>query len=101
MNRTRKLVISMMLACFALSVSAKEHMADHDKYRVVINHEEQYSIWVANRPVPEGWKATGFVGKRNEALDHIDEVWKQGPEQRREIALELYKELQAEQGKSR
>ncbi len=48
---------------------------DDRQYRVVINHEEQYSIWFAEREIPRGWKAEGFKGKKQECLDHIEEVW--------------------------
>lgn len=53
---------------------ADEH-EDERQYLVVINEEEQYSIWLADRPMPDGWKATGFRGKRPECLVHIDEIW--------------------------
>jgi MbtH protein len=43
--------------------------------RVVMNHEEQYSIWWADRDLPPGWTATGFEGTREECLEHIDQVW--------------------------
>jgi len=51
--------------------------ADNDDrtYRVVVNHEEQYSIWSAERELPAGWTATGFEGAREDCLAHIDEVW--------------------------
>lgn len=45
-------------------------------YRVVVNDEEQYSIWVEDREIPAGWRATGFAGSREECLAHIDETWK-------------------------
>ena len=48
---------------------------DSRRYRVVINHEEQYSIWFADREVPEGWKEIGKSGTRKECLDYIEEVW--------------------------
>ena len=62
------------------------------KYRVVINHEEQYSIWVSNREVPKGWKPTGFIGSKEEALDNIEEVWTdmRPLSARRKTALEIY-----------
>jgi MbtH protein len=44
-------------------------------YRVVVNNEEQYSIWAADRDIPGGWRAEGVVGTREECLDHIEEVW--------------------------
>lgn len=48
---------------------------DDRTYRVVMNHEEQYSIWFADREPPTGWTATGFEGSRADCLAHIDEVW--------------------------
>lgn len=53
-------------------------MTDDDDtrtYRVVINHEDQYSIWFADRDLPEGWRPDGVQGTRQECLAHIDEVW--------------------------
>ncbi|MFB8029065.1 MbtH family protein [Streptomyces sp. NPDC056465] len=44
-------------------------------YRVVVNHEEQYSIWNAHREPPAGWRAEGFTGDRQQCLDHIASVW--------------------------
>lgn len=44
-------------------------------FRVVVNHEEQYSIWSDGLDVPDGWRPTGFSGSREECLAHIDEVW--------------------------
>jgi uncharacterized protein YbdZ (MbtH family) len=48
---------------------------DSRTYKVVINHEEQYSIWPHDRDNPLGWRDEGMVGKRKECLDHIDQVW--------------------------
>jgi MbtH protein len=45
------------------------------QYLVVINDEEQYSIWAADREIPAGWHATGVSGPRDECLAHIGEVW--------------------------
>jgi MbtH protein len=55
-------------------------MADVDdtdtrRYRVVRNDEEQYSIWPADRPVPDGWRDAGRSGGRDECLAYVDEVW--------------------------
>ena len=52
-----------------------QEMKDGRRYSVVINHEEQYSVWFADREVPEGWKRTDFSGTKKECLDHIEEVW--------------------------
>jgi MbtH protein len=45
------------------------------RYAVVVNHEEQYSIWPAERELPLGWTATGKTGGKQQCLDHINEVW--------------------------
>jgi MbtH protein len=45
------------------------------KYAVVINHEEQYSIWLADREVPTGWKPVDFQGSKEKCMDYIEEVW--------------------------
>ena len=44
-------------------------------YTVVVNDEEQYSIWLADRGLPLGWRAVGVTGTRAECLGHIDRVW--------------------------
>jgi uncharacterized protein YbdZ (MbtH family) len=46
-----------------------------DTYAVVINDEEQYSIWPTEKPLPAGWRGVGKEGPRQECLDHIGEVW--------------------------
>jgi MbtH protein len=46
-----------------------------DLYVSVRNDEGQYSIWLADRPLPAGWASDGFQGSKDECLDHIDEVW--------------------------
>lgn len=44
-------------------------------YKVVINHEEQYSIWPAERENPIGWKDVGKSGMKTECLEYIKQVW--------------------------
>jgi len=44
-------------------------------YKVVINREEQYSIWPADRSIPRGWKDLGRQGDRSACLAYIEEVW--------------------------
>jgi MbtH protein len=44
-------------------------------YKVVVNHEEQYSIWPADRDNPLGWKDAGKSGRKQDCLDYIKEVW--------------------------
>ncbi|MBB5805006.1 MbtH protein [Saccharothrix ecbatanensis] len=45
------------------------------EYVVLINEEEQYSIWRADRQLPDGWTSADFTGSRQECLDHVDRVW--------------------------
>jgi len=44
-------------------------------FKVVINDEEQYSIWPEYKDIPAGWRAVGPVGKKSECLAYIKEVW--------------------------
>jgi MbtH protein len=44
-------------------------------YKVVINHEEQYSILLADKANPPGWRDGGRTGLKKECLDYINEVW--------------------------
>ena len=48
---------------------------DNRQYKVVINDEEQYSIWPAERANPAGWHDIGFEGLKQACLDHIENVW--------------------------
>ncbi len=48
---------------------------DKTIYKVVLNHEEQYSIWPAHRQLPLGWREEGKSGLKAECLEHIDRVW--------------------------
>ena len=48
---------------------------DKSVYKVVVNHEEQYSIWPASRENPLGWRDTGKSGVKAECLDYIKQVW--------------------------
>jgi len=43
--------------------------------RVVINEEEQYSIWPVTRACPPGWHDAGYSGSKRECLEFIDRVW--------------------------
>ncbi|MER6421944.1 MbtH family NRPS accessory protein [Streptomyces sp. NPDC001137] len=49
--------------------------AEGQAYQVVVNHEEQYSIWETGRVLPDGWRAEGFRGSKERCLSHIAEVW--------------------------
>ena len=53
----------------------QEETEDTTIYNVVLNHEEQYSIWPADRDNPLGWNNVGKCGLKQECLDFINEVW--------------------------
>jgi MbtH protein len=55
-----------------MSTDEKE---DKTIYKVVLNHEEQYSIWPADRENALGWRDEGKTGTKAECLAHIKEVW--------------------------
>jgi len=48
---------------------------DVRQYKVVVNHEEQYSIWPAEKQNPLGWKDAGKTGVKQDCLEYIKEVW--------------------------
>lgn len=52
-----------------------EEQEDTTVYRVVVNHEEQYSIWPADRENPPGWRDAGKTGSKADCLAYIKEVW--------------------------
>ena len=53
----------------------RENEEDKTIYKVVLNHEEQYSIWPAERENALGWRDAGKSGTKSECLDYIKEVW--------------------------
>ena len=52
-----------------------EQSEDTTVYTVVVNHEEQYSIWPADRALPAGWREAGKKGPKAECLEYIKTVW--------------------------
>jgi MbtH protein len=48
---------------------------DTRRYTVVVNDEEQYSIWPVGRVIPTGWLVAGVSGTKRECLAQIDELW--------------------------
>ncbi len=54
---------------------AQDESEDKTVYLVVINEEEQYSIWKAGREIPPGWREAGKSGTKAECLAYIGEVW--------------------------
>jgi len=60
--------------CFPLQQLMNES-EDKTIYKVVVNHEEQYSIWPAHKQNALGWRDAGKSGTKAECLAHIKEVW--------------------------
>ncbi|WP_331741251.1 MbtH family NRPS accessory protein (plasmid) [Streptomyces sp. NBC_00963] len=52
-----------------------DELIDGPVYRVVLNDEDQHSIWWADRDLPAGWRDEGSRGSREQCLAHIDQVW--------------------------
>jgi MbtH protein len=50
-------------------------LEDTLQYKVVLNNEEQYSIWLSDRANPLGWRDAGKTGTRAECLAYIEEIW--------------------------
>jgi MbtH protein len=52
-----------------------DEQEDTRTYKVVLNHEEQYSIWLAHRENAPGWQDAGKEGTKAECLAYVKEVW--------------------------
>lgn len=44
-------------------------------FRVLVNHEEQYSLWPEWKAIPEGWEDTGVLGDKATCLDYVEKTW--------------------------
>lgn len=53
----------------------EESFMSEETTKVLINEEEQYSLWPSYLPVPNGWKETGTEGSREECLEFVKKVW--------------------------
>jgi len=56
-------------------MTTRDEQEDTRTYKVVVNHEEQYSIWLVDRENPLGWFDAGKSGLKSECLEYIKEVW--------------------------
>jgi MbtH protein len=52
-----------------------DNSEDNADYKVLVNHEGQYSIWPVERDNPIGWNDGGKSGSKAECLAYIKEVW--------------------------
>jgi MbtH protein len=55
---------------------SREESEDTTTYVVVVNHEEQYSIWPEGNDIPKGWRAAGKSGPKAECLAWVKGVWR-------------------------
>lgn len=60
---------------------------DRSTYKVVVNSDDMYSIWPADRGMVRGWRETGRKGSKKDCLKYIEEVWTdlRPPELRRKM----------------
>jgi len=78
---------------------SRDEQEDKTIYKVVVNHEEQYSIWPTERENPLGWKDVGKSGLKDECLAYIKEVWTDmRPLSLRKQMEEVARQRQAESG---
>jgi MbtH protein len=57
------------------TVRLDAYTIDGDRFKVIINDEEQYSIWPEQKAVPAGWHEKGFSGSKDEVTQYIDQHW--------------------------
>jgi MbtH protein len=79
-----------------MTVSLEEIMRDREDdskliYEVVINHDEQYSIWPQGKELPAGWQFGGKSGSKNDCLVFIKGIWTD----MRPLSLRRQMEIQA------
>ncbi|GJM08195.1 MAG: hypothetical protein DHS20C11_04710 [Lysobacteraceae bacterium] len=74
-KRSVTAALAVLAGASTQAVAQWDDEEDNTIYKVVINHEEQYSIWPADRENPLGWKDVGKSGSKQECLDYIEEVW--------------------------
>lgn len=48
---------------------------DGDEFKVLINDEEQHSLWPSSQPAPAGWRQVGPVGPKDACLAYIEAHW--------------------------
>lgn len=56
-------------------MQSHENDMNQTRYKVVINHEEQYSIWPEQQDNPPGWSDAGKSGTKAECLEYIEMTW--------------------------
>jgi MbtH protein len=49
--------------------------SDCDDFVVLVNDEEQYSLWRSQKEIPTGWRLCGMAGSKDECSKYVDEIW--------------------------
>mgnify|MGYP006202120095 CR=1 FL=1 len=50
-------------------------LIDGDAFKVLINDEEQHSVWPSAQPAPDGWRQIGPIGSKEECLAYVEANW--------------------------
>jgi MbtH protein len=58
-----------------MEVWSMDKEEDTREYQVLVNSEEQYSLWLAGQAIPNGWRQVGPRGQKQVCLDYVKEVW--------------------------
>ena len=45
-------------------------------YTVLVNDEEQYSLWLTRKVVPPGWRSVGIYGSKSDCLEYVEQTWR-------------------------
>jgi MbtH protein len=53
----------------------EDEREDDQEYFVVVNDEEQYSIWPTVSEIPAGWRSVGDPAPKAECLARIEHLW--------------------------
>ena len=48
---------------------------ENGTFHVLVNDEEQHSLWPAFKEIPSGWRSVFGPSSRQAALDYVDEHW--------------------------
>jgi MbtH protein len=62
----------------AMTQHQKDAVMNEDDfaYLVLVNHEEQYSLWPTFKEIPNGWRQVGPIGSKQDCLAYVESVWK-------------------------
>jgi MbtH protein len=52
-----------------------KNTSNETTYRVLVNHEQQYSLWPTNLPIPAGWSDVCVNGSREQCVEYVERVW--------------------------